>query len=452
MKRLIALLLLIFTCSILVPLPARAEFLKTKIAVLDFQLQGQGHETADMGKIVAEWLITALVKEGRFEVVERRLLQKILEKQKLVMAGVVDENSATQLGKLLGVKVIISGSVIKFQNVMEVNARIIDVESASIITAESVKSTTAIKLEDLVVQMAEKIIKDFPLKGYVVNRNEDSVTIDLGKLAGAKRGMKFVVFKEGKIIKHPRTGEVLDVEKIETGKIEVSSIADKIATAKIIKENSPDAIEYGQMVKSVFESISPVGRYKQPVFQDKPPGAVYELTEIDPMLEETKQLKASGNPQWEVKIKETFRKLKSIYARYPESAEVFLYYAKAYFVADKLRKANKSFEKAVYYNPNYLEVYVLKGDMNYTYGAKIKGWKRGWYKLDKIATGAYETAAQKSQDKDFQAMMYHKIGKVYDELSANQEKAKEYWEKAVATAPDSEAAQLAAKKLASLHP
>ncbi len=452
MKRLIALLLLIFTCIILMTSAAGAEFQKTKLAVLDFQLQGQGHETVDMGKIVAEWLITALVKEGRFEVVERRLLRKILDEQKLVMAGVVAENSATQLGKLLGVKVIISGSVMKFQNVMEVNARIIDVESASIITAESVKSTTAMKLEDLVVQMAEKIIKDFPLEGYVVKRHEDNVTIDLGKLAGAKRGMKFVVFKEGKIIKHPRTGEVLDVEKIETGKIEVSSITDKMATAKILKENSPNAIGYGQMVKSVMESISPVGRYKQPVFQDKPPGAIYELAEIDPMLEDTKQMKASGDPKWEVKIKDTFIKLKSIYARYPTSAEVFLYYAKTYFVADKMRKVNKSFEKAVYYNPNYIEVYVLQGDMNYTYGTKIKEWKRQWYKLDKIATGAYETAAQKSQDKNFQAMMYHKIGKVYDELSANQEKAKEYWQKAVSTAPDSEAAQLAGEKLASLHP
>jgi len=169
------------------------------------------------------------------------------------------------------------------------------------------------------------------------------------------------------------------------------------------------------------------------------------------MLEETKQLKASGDAKWEVKIKETFNKLKSIYAQYPESAEVFLYYAKTYFVADKMRKVNKSFKKAVYYNPNYLEVYVLQGDMNYTYGAKIKGWKRQWYKLDEIATGAYETAAQKSEDKNFQAMMYHKIGKVYDELSANQKKAKEYWQKAVSTAPDSEAAQLAGEKL-SLHP
>lgn len=49
-------------------------------------------------------------------------------------------------------------------------------------------------------------------------------------------------------------------------------------------------------------------------------------------------------------------------------------------------------------------------------------------------------------------MMYHKIGKVYDELSDDKEKAKEYWQKAVSTAPDSKDAQLAGEKLASLQP
>jgi predicted negative regulator of RcsB-dependent stress response len=95
---------------------------------------------------------------------------------------------------------------------------------------------------------------------------------------------------------------------------------------------------------------------------------------------------------------------------------------------------------------------VLKGDMNYAHATRVPKYKIKWYKLDKITRDAYEIAAQKSQDKDFQAMMYHKIGKVYDELSDNKEKAKEYWQKAVSTAPDSEAAQLAGEKLASLHP
>jgi len=60
--------------SALISHTAMADFKKTKIAVLDFQTQGEKFETDDMGKIVAEWLITDLVKEGRFDVIERRLL------------------------------------------------------------------------------------------------------------------------------------------------------------------------------------------------------------------------------------------------------------------------------------------------------------------------------------------------------------------------------------------
>ncbi|MEA2084213.1 MAG: CsgG/HfaB family protein [Thermodesulfobacteriota bacterium] len=65
----------------LMPLIAQADFEKIRIAVLDFQLQGQGFETEDMGAIVAEWFITALVKAGRFDIVERTMLQKIINEK-----------------------------------------------------------------------------------------------------------------------------------------------------------------------------------------------------------------------------------------------------------------------------------------------------------------------------------------------------------------------------------
>lgn len=165
-----------------------AEFKKDRIAVLDFELQGAGHETEDMGQIVAEWLVTALVQEGRFEVVERRLLTKIVNEQKLAMSGMLDAESASELGRMLGVKIIITGSVLKFQSMMEVNARIIDVESASIIAAESVKSSSAVGLEDLTKEMADKIIKDFPLEGYIVEREGNRAIIDLGKARRGKTG------------------------------------------------------------------------------------------------------------------------------------------------------------------------------------------------------------------------------------------------------------------------
>jgi TolB-like protein len=236
---------------VMIPVTAGADFKKTKVAVLDFQLQGNGYETDDMGLIVAEWFITALVREGRFDVVERALLNKILAEQKMSLSGIVDQNSATQLGRILGVKVIISGSVMKLQNVVEINARIIDVETASIIAAESVKSTSTADLQSLIVQMSEKIIKYFPLEGYVVARTDGAVSIDLGRLAGVRAGMEFMVFKEGRVIKHPKTGEVLDVEKIKTGLLQITKVNKKIASADITEENQDDKIVIGHMVKSI---------------------------------------------------------------------------------------------------------------------------------------------------------------------------------------------------------
>ncbi len=270
MKRLIILLLTVLILPLLLQnVSSAADFRKAKIAVLDFQLQGEGFETKDMGVIVAEWFITALVKAGRFEVIERGLIQKLLEEQKLSMTGIVDASTATQIGKFLGVKTIISGSVMKLQNVIEINARIIDVETASIIAAENVKSTTAVRLQDLVVQMSEKIIKNFPLEGYIVNKTDSKVTIDLGRMAGVKEAMEFSVYKEGKIIKHPKTGAIIDVQRIETGKIVITDVRDKIAEGKILQEESPGSISYGQLVSTTVGNL-------QPIPKEIPPDAALE--------------------------------------------------------------------------------------------------------------------------------------------------------------------------------
>jgi TolB-like protein len=279
MKKITGVLLLLAACM-LWPGSASAEFTKTKIAVLDFQLQGENFDNDDMGSIVAEWFITAMVKEGRFDVIERRLLQKIINEQQLAMSGMIDESSATQIGKLLGVKVIISGSVMKVRDVLEVNARIIDVENASIIAAESVKSSTASRLQDLIVEMSAKIIKNFPLEGYVVNRNEQMVTIDLGSRAGVKPGMEFVVYREGDVIKHPKTGEVLDVERINTGRVVIKKVLGKISEAEVVNEEEPGNVRYGQLVSSV---VSPSAKRFGKLFVNTlPQGARVRILNIGP--------------------------------------------------------------------------------------------------------------------------------------------------------------------------
>ncbi len=52
-----------------------------------------------------------LLATGRFEVVDRQSLDKILEEQKLGISGLIDEQSAPQLGKLLGASALIFGRI-----------------------------------------------------------------------------------------------------------------------------------------------------------------------------------------------------------------------------------------------------------------------------------------------------------------------------------------------------
>lgn len=438
MKKMIVLMTLILLVNLSVS-PAAAEFKKTKIAVLDFQMQGKKYQNTDMGAIVAEWLITALVKEGRFDVVERRLLKKVLSEHQLTMSGVVDDSTISELGKILGVKVIISGAVLHFQNIIEANARIINVTSGSIIAAESVKSSSAVGLEDLVIQMSAKIIKDFPLEGYVVSRQGEKVRIDLGRGAGVKEGMRFIVFKEGEVIKHPKTGEVLDVEIIETGRVQITMVRDKLAQADIIEESDLGPIEYGQMVKSVTQLARPIGKYStEPVVS----GAHGELAELDPLIEDVRQLKKSNDPQWKTNYKMLFQKLEPIYAKDPTSPEIFFYYARACEAGGDIRKANKYIKKAVYYNPNFFEAHEFQGDFNYQFGISTPK-KRSKMKLAVIAQNAYESAATANPEAAYKAMMYFRIGKVHQDLTGNTAMADQYMQKAVETAPGSKAAKLA---------
>ncbi|MEN8189522.1 MAG: FlgO family outer membrane protein [Thermodesulfobacteriota bacterium] len=260
MKKIRVFFLLVLSGLCMLPVLAQADFEKTKIAVLPFNLQGEKFETDDMGKIVSEWLITAFVKDGRFEVIERKLLGQVLEEQQMVEAGVVNQDTAMEIGRLLGVKVIISGSVMKLGQVIEVNSRIIDVSSAAIITAENVRSTQVISLQELVFEMAEKIIKNFPLEGYVANRDANQVVIDLGRLAGVKSGMHFMVYEEGDVVRHPKTDEILYVKQIKTGTIEITGVQTKISEGIIVEEVMPDAIKYGHFVKSVKRSEKKNGK------------------------------------------------------------------------------------------------------------------------------------------------------------------------------------------------
>ncbi len=82
--------------------------LKRAIAVLNFEDEtelGQGK----VGSAISDMLIGQLVRSGRFVVVERSQLEQILQEQGLGQTGVMTEETAAQVGKLLGAHALVLG-------------------------------------------------------------------------------------------------------------------------------------------------------------------------------------------------------------------------------------------------------------------------------------------------------------------------------------------------------
>lgn len=206
------------------------------IAVLPFESKGIGGQ---LGQIdLLDKLITGFVNINRFKIIERAQLEKVLDEQKLGLSGVIDVSTAAQIGKGIGADGVICGSVISGGNTVSIDARLIDTETAAIITARDAYSSSHSlqNLSQMIGEVANKIKTDLPLvNGYVIGVQGESVTIDLGLQHGLKKGMKCHVFREGAPIVHPVTNEVIGKTINQLCEVQINDVFDAYSVAVITK-------------------------------------------------------------------------------------------------------------------------------------------------------------------------------------------------------------------------
>lgn len=144
------------------PVPAAA---RSRIAVVDLEAQGEKAKSQELGKVAAQWLTTAFVNQGRFDVIERQALQKVIEEQQLGMAGVIDANTAAQLGRVLGATYMVTGAVTSHRQGLDLNVKIIETESAAIKVADRLAAGSVGALSKRIGPFVAQLVRKFPLRG-----------------------------------------------------------------------------------------------------------------------------------------------------------------------------------------------------------------------------------------------------------------------------------------------
>lgn len=93
--------------------------------------------SSDDGNAIAEDYVTdalteAVFNTGKIKIFERANLEKILSEQKFQASGLVDEDTAKDIGKIAGVDYICYGTLKNVGDLITVNVRVVDVQNGEI--------------------------------------------------------------------------------------------------------------------------------------------------------------------------------------------------------------------------------------------------------------------------------------------------------------------------------
>jgi len=85
---------------------------------------------------VSELMTNSFLKLGTFKLTERTRLEEVMKEQKLGLSGAVDSQTAADIGKLMGAKLMVLGNVIQVGNFYQITTKLVNSETSEIITSE----------------------------------------------------------------------------------------------------------------------------------------------------------------------------------------------------------------------------------------------------------------------------------------------------------------------------
>lgn len=272
----------------LVALPAAlGAQAKIRIAIWDFENNSERSWwfASDLGPAARNHIDTAFSENptlsGKFSVIEREKLEMVLKEQNLASAGALDPQTAAKVGKVLGIKYILTGGIDKFainttkgglggkfggsmtKAEATINMRFIDTTTAERAVALSadgdvkkgggfVKGANLSRddewgiaseaIEKAAANVVEKLVTGGYLdklsagggaaggaEGKIIKVEGSRAWINMGQASGLKVGDAFHIYSVGEALIDPDTGQSLGAEEKQTGSGKVDEVQEKFS-------------------------------------------------------------------------------------------------------------------------------------------------------------------------------------------------------------------------------
>jgi TolB-like protein len=173
MRTLLAATLALLLATPLLPTPAQAQSLP-RIAVVE--LTTRGGISSDEAAIISDRIRAQFLRTQTYEVMERSHMEAVLKEQGFSQTQSCESTDCSvQVGRLLAVRQIVTGSVSRLGKLYTLSLRIVDVERGQILKEEYQDCTCT--LEEVLTRLSGNVVQQITQKGEFQRPQEPLSTL-----------------------------------------------------------------------------------------------------------------------------------------------------------------------------------------------------------------------------------------------------------------------------------
>ncbi|MDY6953258.1 MAG: tetratricopeptide repeat protein, partial [Thermodesulfobacteriota bacterium] len=211
------------------------------LSFVDFQEKGGLAEREGLSTVLNLQLTEQLNASGRVKVVERVLIEQLLEELNLGSSDLANSETALKLGQVLAARIMGTGSLFHMPEGTLLTLRLIDTETSAIpkVVTRQLGAQPALEKESyrLNREILKTVIQEYPLRGHVVETTEQEVMINLGSEQGVVLGTRFQVVEEQEPVKYE--GKLLKRTPKPVAEVEVVRIEPDLCYARVASQERP---------------------------------------------------------------------------------------------------------------------------------------------------------------------------------------------------------------------
>jgi peroxiredoxin/Tfp pilus assembly protein PilF len=193
--------------------------------------------------VLTSRLAETLNGSGRMRVVERVVVEKLLQELHLGSSELADPATALRLGKVLSARLICTGTLYYLNGNYLLTLRLIDTETtriAKVITADIAGTGSArTAVQGLNRRILAAVMEQYPLQGYVVQARDQTVMVNLGAAQGVVPGTRFEIVEPARDVTY-RGRQLRGLPKV-IGQVRIDSVEQDFCRGRVIRTQRPVA-------------------------------------------------------------------------------------------------------------------------------------------------------------------------------------------------------------------